>query len=249
MLSGRNYIVLGAAGGIGSQVCRRLHAAGARLLLAGRTAEPLGQLGRELDAPHHVANATVIDEVEKCFEEAVQTLGSVDGVVNAVGSLLLKPAHLTTAAEWEQTLAANLTSAFAAVRAGARVMKEGGGSIVLVSSAAAQTGLPNHEAIAAAKAGVIGLMRSAAATYAARRIRVNAVAPGLIQTPLTQRIWSQPKSAEASRSLHALGRLGTPDDVAALIVWLLDPANDWITGQVIGVDGGLAELRVPPAAR
>jgi NAD(P)-dependent dehydrogenase (short-subunit alcohol dehydrogenase family) len=140
-------------------------------------------------------------------------------------------------------IAANLTSAFAVVRAAGKAMRQKGGSIVLVSSAAARIGLANHEAIAAAKAGVMGLTLSAAATYASKGIRVNAVAPGLVRTPMTQRIWDNPKSAEASQAMHALGRLGEPDDVASLIGWLLDPANSWVTGQVIGVDGGLGSLR------
>jgi NAD(P)-dependent dehydrogenase (short-subunit alcohol dehydrogenase family) len=122
-------------------------------------------------------------------------------------------------------------------------MRKTGGTIILLSTAAARIGLPNHEAIAAAKAGVIGLMQSAAASYASRGIRVNAVAPGLVKTGMTQRIWSNEKSAAFSKSMHAIGRLGEAKDVASLIVWLLQPENDWVTGQVFGVDGGLGTLR------
>ena len=122
-------------------------------------------------------------------------------------------------------------------------MQKCGGSIVLFSTAAARTGLPNHEAIAAAKAGVIGLMQSAAASYASRGIRINAVAPGLVKTGLTEKIWSNEKSAAFSQGMHALGRLGEPEDVASLVQWLLDPENNWVTGQVLGVDGGLGTLR------
>lgn len=114
---------------------------------------------------------------------------------------------------------------------------------MLVSSAAARIGFANHEAIAAAKAGVIGLTLSAAATYASRGLRFNAVAPGLVRTPMTERITANESAAEASIAMHALGRLGEPADVAGLIAWLLDPRNSWITGQVFGVDGGLASLR------
>jgi NAD(P)-dependent dehydrogenase (short-subunit alcohol dehydrogenase family) len=159
-----------------------------------------------------------------------------------VGSLLLKPAHITSSEEWGETVALNLTSAFAAVRAAGRSMREGG-SVVLMSSAAARVGLPNHEAIAAAKAGVIGLTLSAAATYAPKGIRVNALAPGLVRTPLTARITDSEPALKASTALHALGRVGEPDEVAGAIEWLLDPAQSWITGQVLGVDGGLATVR------
>jgi NAD(P)-dependent dehydrogenase (short-subunit alcohol dehydrogenase family) len=156
---------------------------------------------------------------------------------------LLKPAHLTSTADWNATLAANLSSAFGCVRAAGRLLKANGGSVVLVSSAAARVGLANHEAIAAAKAGVIGLMLSAAATYARQRIRFNAVAPGLVRTPLTKGLVSSELAEKASVAMHPLGRLGEPEDVARAIAWLLDPAQGWITAQVIGVDGGLADVR------
>jgi NAD(P)-dependent dehydrogenase (short-subunit alcohol dehydrogenase family) len=119
----------------------------------------------------------------------------------------------------------------------------GGGSIVLVSSAAARLGLANHEAIAAAKAGIIGLTLSSAATYAARGIRVNCVAPGLTRTPMTARLTQNEATLKASTAMHALGRIGEPDDVAGAIDWLLGPESSWITGQVLGVDGGLASVR------
>jgi NAD(P)-dependent dehydrogenase (short-subunit alcohol dehydrogenase family) len=140
-------------------------------------------------------------------------------------------------------LAANLGSAFAAVRAAGLVMAEQGGSIVLVSSAAARIGLANHEAVAAAKAGIEGLALAAAATYAPKGIRVNCVAPGLTRTPLTARLWQNEAVAKASAGMHALGRIGTPEEVASAIDWLLDAEQAWVTGQVIGVDGGLSRVR------
>lgn len=141
----------------------------------------------------------------------------------------------------------NLFTAFATVRAGGKLLREYGGSIVLFASAAAEIGIQNHEAIAAAKGGIIGLARSAAATYGSHNIRVNVISPGLVRTQLTRRIWENPASAAASADLHALGRLGEPEQVASLAAWLLDPQNDWITGQVIGLDGGLS--RVQPRRR
>ena len=123
-----------------------------------------------------------------------------------------------------------------------------GGSVVLISSAAASQGLANHEAIAAAKAGINGLVLSAAATYASNRLRFNAIAPGLIESPLTEALTKNEISRQASISMHALGRLGQPGDAARAIAFLLDPQNDWITGQVIGVDGGLSKVRPKPRA-
>ena len=100
--------------------------------------------------------------------------------------------------------------------------------------------MPNHEAIAAAKAGIEGLTRSAAATYASRGIRFNAVAPGLVKSRMTEKLWNSEAAAEQSCEMHPLRRLGEPDEVAAAIQWLLHPGNSWITGQVLNVDGGLA---------
>ena len=109
--------------------------------------------------------------------------------------------------------------------------------------AAARLGMANHEAIAAAKAGIQGLALSAAATYAPRNLRFNCVAPGLTRTPLTARITGNETVAKGSLAMHALGRFGDPADVASAIEWLLDPGQHWITGQILGVDGGLATVR------
>jgi len=236
-------MVIGATGGIGSTTCRLLASRGTRLLLVSHNEEKLQTLADELDAPYVVADATQFDQVDAAAKQAHETLGSVDAIINCVGSLILKPAHITTQTELERTIALNVTTAFAAIRAAASVMRDSGGSIVLFSSAAARIGLANHEAIAAAKGAVEGLVKSAAATYAGKNIRINAIAPGLVETPLTEAIWSRPRSAEASRSMHPLGRLGQPEDIASLAAWLVDPQNGWITGQVVGVDGGLAQLK------
>ena len=121
-------------------------------------------------------------------------------------------------------------------------MKEGG-SVVLISSAAALAGLANHEAIAAAKAGIIGLVQSAAATYANIGLRVNAVAPGMVETSLTQQLTASPVMLKASIAMHALGRIGRPADIVNGINFLLNPENNWITGQVLAIDGGLSHVR------
>ena len=235
-------LILGAAGGIGGALARRLAAQGTMLLLASRDAARLEALSVETGGTPIVLDATRPAEVEAAAAKAVETHGRLDGLANCVGSILLKHAHLTSEEEWDAVVATNLRSAYAAVRAAARAMTAGG-SVVLVSSAAARLGLANHEAIAAAKAGVIGLTLSAAATYAPKGLRVNSVAPGLVRTPMTARITGSETALKASTALHALGRVGEPEDVASAIAWLLDPAQSWVTGQVIGVDGGLATLR------
>jgi NAD(P)-dependent dehydrogenase (short-subunit alcohol dehydrogenase family) len=119
-----------------------------------------------------------------------------------------------------------------------------GGSIVLISSAVANMGLPNHEAIAAAKAGVIGLAKSTAATYASKNIRCNVVCPGLVESNLTKSIVENKNSLEFSLKMHGLSRVGKPCDVASAVEFLLNPDNNWITGSVINVDGGLGNIKV-----
>lgn len=241
------HLITGATGGIGSALARQLAASGAHLMLAARNRDALVALAGALGAAHHVVDATNAADIDAAVEATVARYGRIDGAANCVGSLLLKPAHLTRPEEFDDVVAVNLRSAFAVVRAATRAMmangEPAGGSIVLVASAAARIGLANHEAIAAAKGGIMGLTLSAAASYGAKQVRVNAVAPGLVRTPLTSRITGSASAEAASVAMHALGRLGEPDDVARAIAFLLDPANAWLTGQVLGVDGGLGTLR------
>jgi NAD(P)-dependent dehydrogenase (short-subunit alcohol dehydrogenase family) len=244
MSESKNFVVLGATGGIGTALCRSLNASGARLALAARDQERLDGLSAELDGSwSKTLDATDFGQVDEFVKSAAGEFGHIDGVVNLVGSILLKPAHATTEDQYRQTIAANLDSAFAVVRAGAKAMSRTGGSIVLMASAAARVGLPSHEAIAAAKAGVIGLGRSAAATYAAKGIRVNVVAPGLVDTPMSAGITGNPMMLKASEGMHPLGRIGQPEEIAEVVSWLLRDSSGWVTGQVIGVDGGLATVR------
>lgn len=235
------FVILGGAGGIGSAIARALAADGARLMLASRSLDRLYPVADALGGTAHECDASSFAEVEALLTEARGRHGRIAGVVNAVGSILLKPAHLTSEAELAETLRLNLQTAFAVVRGAARVMTDGG-SVLLFSSSAAEVGLPNHEAIAAAKGAVAALVRSAAATYAPRRLRVNALAPGLVDTPLAARITGSAKSLELSVGMHPIGRIGTTADIAAPARWLLDPTADWITGQVIALDGGMSRL-------
>jgi len=235
-------LVIGAGGGMGRALVRTLVAGGFEVVGAGRDADRL-EACDGLSA-RHVVDARDLDAVDALVGGLVAESASppLRAIVNLAGCITLKPAHLLTAADWNDTIAAKLTTAFACVRAAGRHLKSGG-SVVLVSTVAATAGLPNHEAIAAAGAGVEGLARSAAATYAARGLRVNVVAPALVDTPMASRITGSERALEHSRRMHPLGRIGTPEDVAPVLAWLATDASSWVTGQVIGVDGGLGTLR------
>ena len=236
-------LVFGAYGGIGSSLVRSLHSDGVRVVVSGRDDRKLSALASEMELAAFPADATDFEAVEQVVSATLERYGRLDGVVSCVGSLLLKPAHMTKPEEWHHTVATNLTSAFAILRASARALMKTGGSVVLVSTAAASVGLANHEAIAAAKGGIDALVRSAAATYGRSGMRVNAVSPGLTDTPLTARITGSDSARASSEAMHALRRIGRPEDVAQAIRWLLSPSASWVTGQTLGVDGGLGSAR------
>jgi NAD(P)-dependent dehydrogenase (short-subunit alcohol dehydrogenase family) len=238
----QNYLIISASSDIGFLTAQNLVLQGKNIFITAQNFERLEQLKSILNCDGAVLNAADFSATQTVFEQALASLGSLDGVVNFAGSVILKPAHLTSFDEYQKTVEASLTTAFSTVRAAAKSLKNGG-SVVLIASAAAMHGISNHEAIAAAKGGVIALAKSAAATYASQNIRFNLVAPGLIETKLTQKITGNENALKASSAMHALGRIGKPSDVAAMVEFLLSEKANFITGQVIGVDGGLSNLQ------
>ena len=243
------HLVIGGAGGIGSSLASKLLERGESVVLAGRTLASLDAAAERLSERHgdgakvstRGLDARDFDAVEALVGGLAKEEEGLFGLACCAGSIVLKPAHLTSSSDFHEVLSTNLGTAFASVRAAGRHLSSGG-AVVLFSSAAARFGLANHEAIAAAKAGIEALARTAAATYGAR-LRVNVVAPGLVDTPLAARITGHPRSLETSVAMHALGRIGTAAEVASLAAWLLGPDAGWVTGQVYGIDGGLGVAR------
>ena len=239
----RVYVLIGGSGGIGRALAPKLASRGAKVIVAGRNLETGRTMSEAQGTPFVEVEASDFKAVAEMLKTVQEEFGRLDGVVNLAGSILLKSAHLTKAAEFEDCMRQNLTTAFATVAGAAKLMRKEGGAIVLMSSAAGRFGLPNHEAIAAAKAGVIGLARSAAATYAPNGIRINVVAPGLVDTPMAAKLTQNETTRAHSERMHPLGRIGNPEEIATAIDFLISPTQTWITGQVLGIDGGLATVK------
>jgi len=237
--------IAGITGSIGSDLAKRLRNAGWTVAGIARDEEKIAKIKDDLGIECAQADATKADEMQAAFDELKESVGPPAAYVHAVGSIILKPGHQTKDEEWRETIDLNLNSAFYALRPAIKAMKNGG-SIVFISSTAAQVGLPSHEAIAAAKGGVEGLARSAAATYATKGIRVNSVALGLVDSNMSQPIVGSETGRKVSEAMHPLGRIGQPADAASLIAYLVSDDASWVTGQNWAVDGGISKLRQKP---
>ena len=234
-------IIVGATGGVGGAIARRVAARGGKLHLVARRAEPLAEIARELGATH--ATADVLDAVS--LAAAIEAAGGpVSGLAYAVGSIRLKRLGALTDEEILADFTLNALGAARAVRAALPAMRgvEGTASVLLFSTVAVAQGFASHASVSMAKGAVEGLMRALAAELAPK-VRVNAIAPSLTRTPLAQPILANEATATAIGQMHALQRLGEAEDLAPLADLLLSPGASWITGQVIGVDGGRATLR------
>lgn len=236
------YAIFGATGGIGSALAKLVCNSTNTVYLIGRDQKKLEELSLQLSQPHIVVDATNEESVSKVFQEIILKEGRLDSVASLVGSVFLKPLHLTTQKEFEEVMKTNVFSSFCILKHALTVMESG--SIVLSSSTASLIGIKHHEAIAAAKGAINGLIISSAASYAHKGIRINGVAPGLTRTNQTSFLTNNELALQASIKLHPLGRIAEPHEVAALIAWLLSDESSFITGNVIPVDGGLSRLKI-----
>ncbi len=230
----KHALIFGASGGIGRSLSTRLLDQGWQVTAVSRE---LSRLDILPESVHKI-------EADGCSESGVRDAFAgaegVSAVANCIGNLYLKPVHMTPPAEFSSVMRIHLFSSYLILREAVQQMK--GGHLVFLSSAAASAGLPNHEAIAAAKGAVESLVRSAAATYASKGFRINAVAPGLTETPMTEALCNSP-ARKISEGMHALGRLGQADDISSALAWFMDPEQSWVSGETLHVDGGLSRLR------
>jgi NAD(P)-dependent dehydrogenase (short-subunit alcohol dehydrogenase family) len=243
-LDGKVVWIIGGSGGIGSNLARRMSDNGWKVIISARNIENLNLVsdGKPIDSL--IVDATNADDVQEKAKQINETYGSLDAVVNSVGSIFLRPLHATSSEQFMETINQNLVTSFNVIRATAKIMMRGnGGRIVLFSSSAASLGMPNHAAISAAKAGVEGLARAAASDYAKRGIRVNVISPGLVDTPLSSHLLASEQSRKISEDMHPVGKIGEPDDIASVAEWLITSAPEWMTGDIIPVDGGLTNLK------
>ncbi len=242
-LDGKGALVTGASGGIGGAIARALHGAGANVALSGTRKEALDALAADLGDNANVVpcNLSDADAVAALAREAEAAIGQLDIVVNNAGLTRDGLTMRMKDEDWDAVLAINLTAAFRIGRAALRgMMKRRWGRIINITSIVGVTGNPGQANYAASKAGMIGMSKSLAAEVASRGVTVNCIAPGFIDTAMTQAL----DEAQHERLLGAIpaGRLGTSDDVAAGAVYLASDEAAYVTGQTLHINGGMAMI-------
>ncbi len=242
-LSGKNALVTGASGGIGGSIARALHGAGAQVMLCGTRTDALEALRDELKDRAHVGSCDLSDglSIDNLVKTAEGAMGRVDILVNNAGvtrdTLLLRMKD----DDWNKVIEVNLTATFRLSRAVLRsMMKTRWGRILSITSIVGVTGNPGQTNYAASKAGMIGFTKSLAAEVASRGITANCIAPGFITTPMTAALTEE----QRTRLLAAIpaGRFGTPEDIAAAVLYLASEQAAYVTGQTLHVNGGMAMI-------
>ena len=231
------YLIFGATGSIGSNLAKQLYNSNQNIHLVARNEKEVKSLSEELKCTYSVA-----DVLEENFIEKVKSeISEVKGIAYCVGSIDLKPLKVVKVEDFEKCMELNLYSAVKVIKAYQDNLKKNKGSIILFSSVAAQRGFPNHSIIASTKAAVRGLAVSLAAEFAPN-IRVNCIAPSLTNSKISQPLLKNNIMAEGIAKAHPMKRIGEGKDIAAMAKFLLTEDSSWITGQVIGVDGGRSSI-------
>ncbi len=242
-LTGKSALVTGASGGIGGAIATALHGAGAHVGLSGTRTEPLEALAADLGERAHVlpCNLSDADAVTALPKQAAEAMGAVDILVNNAGITRDNLFMRMSEDEWQSVLDVNLTATFRLCKGVMRgMMKARWGRIVNISSVVGATGNPGQANYAAAKAGMVGMSKSLAYEVASRGITVNAVAPGFIETAMTDKLNDDQKAAILGQIPSA--RMGSPDEIAAAVLYLSSPEAGYVTGTTLHVNGGMAML-------
>jgi 3-oxoacyl-[acyl-carrier protein] reductase len=242
-LTGKTALVTGATGGLGGAIARALHASGAAVAISGTRRDALEQIAGELADRNHVVHCNLADkdDVETLVSRAEAAMGKLDILVANAGitrdNLLVQMRDQ----EWDEVITVNLTATFRLARAATRgMMRRRFGRIIGITSVVGTTGNPGQGNYAAAKAGMIGLIKSLAQEYATRGITANCVAPGFIQSPMTDKL--NAKQRETILTRVPAGRLGAPAEIAAAVVYLASEEAAYVTGQTLHVNGGMAMI-------
>jgi glucose 1-dehydrogenase len=253
-LRNQKALVTGASSGIGQACARALAAAGATVVVnhlndldhANRIVQDIAGAGGEAIAIE--ADVSREDEVERMFAEAIQQLGTLDILVNNAGLQRDAPFHEMTLEQWNAVISVNLTGQFLCARAAAREFLRRGlrpevssaaGKIICISSVHEVIPWAGHVNYAASKGGIMQLMKSMAQELAPKKIRVNSIAPGAIKTNINRAAWETPEAEARLLTLIPDGRVGEPEDIGRVSVWLASDASDYVTGTTIFVDGGM----------
>lgn len=241
---GKTIVVTGAGSGIGAACVRRLHAEGASVVAADLRVEDVEKLAAEIADPERILALGVdVAEREQVIEliaSAIRRFGPLYGLVNSAGIRSVGNVLDLEPEAWRRVITINLEGTFTACQAFARALRDAKaeGAIVNLTSGAGIVGIPNRIGYSASKFGVSGLTKSMSLELASLGIRVNAVAPGMIRTPMTSAMFQDPENVRKIRAAHPLGRAGEPEDIAAAICFLLSADANFITGVVLPVDGG-----------
>jgi NAD(P)-dependent dehydrogenase (short-subunit alcohol dehydrogenase family) len=245
-MQGKVAFVTGASGGIGLATARRFAEAGASVALCARRVEVLDREVELLTAKGHQALAVAADvtdggQVAAAVAHTVERFGQLDYAVNDAGIITdRKPAHEISEEEWDQVLSINLTSVWRCMKHElAQMLRQGSGAIVNVSSVAGLRAAPLLAAYNASKHGVVGLSRGTGVEYASQGIRVNAICPGWVETPMTADYGSDPQRHRQMVGSEPIGRTARPEEIAETAVWLCSDAASFITGAALAVDGGM----------
>lgn len=237
-------MITGATGGLAQSLAKRLIIDNYHLILVSRDAKKLEEIyGNE--HTQITADCSTINGVKHIFDDVNKRGITLNGLAHCVGNIRLGALHRVSEKDFLDCISTNLFSAFFTLSGFVEYLKKtsSDGSAVMVSSVAANIGIQNHEAVSAAKGGLEALVRSAAATYAPSNIRINAISPGILNTPASTNLLNGELMREIAAKQYPIKGIGNADDVADLMAWLLSEKAQRVTGQIWSIDGGFSSIR------